>query len=182
METGFRVRSVHPAASSGSSLASACGGRDTLGLAPLPPSAAGGPALLARAPLGLCAYPVLLTLLRGPFLCLAPPRPSRVPPKVHAPHHHAKVHHRVAVFDILPGGRPRRALQQLASAAGSTARGAAGNQAWSHAVAALPARGRVPPFPQPPFKPQQHLDRSQRAIALPQLTMASRHASQLDPC
>ncbi|KAL4419761.1 hypothetical protein ABPG75_006859 [Micractinium tetrahymenae] len=27
----------------------------------------------------------------------------RVPPKVHTPHHHLKVHHRVAVFDILPG-------------------------------------------------------------------------------
>ncbi|KAI7836565.1 hypothetical protein COHA_009582 [Chlorella ohadii] len=27
----------------------------------------------------------------------------RVPPKLHAPHHHLRVHHRVAVFDILPG-------------------------------------------------------------------------------
>ncbi|KAI3425172.1 hypothetical protein D9Q98_008942 [Chlorella vulgaris] len=27
----------------------------------------------------------------------------RLPPKVHSPQHHLKVHHRVAVFDILPG-------------------------------------------------------------------------------
>lgn len=26
-----------------------------------------------------------------------------VPPKLHSPHHHLRVHHRVAVFDILPG-------------------------------------------------------------------------------
>ncbi|PSC70096.1 E3 ubiquitin-ligase [Micractinium conductrix] len=27
----------------------------------------------------------------------------RTPPKLHAPHHHLRVHHRIAVFDILPG-------------------------------------------------------------------------------
>lgn len=26
-----------------------------------------------------------------------------LPPKVHSPHHHLRVHHRVAIFDILPG-------------------------------------------------------------------------------
>ena len=32
-----------------------------------------------------------------------------VPTKLHAPHHHLRVHHRVAVFDILPGERYRGA-------------------------------------------------------------------------
>ena len=36
-----------------------------------------------------------------PPWCL--PLTCRVPPKLHAPHHHLRVHHRVAVFDILPG-------------------------------------------------------------------------------
>ena len=26
-----------------------------------------------------------------------------LPPKLHSPHHHLRVHHRCAVFDILPG-------------------------------------------------------------------------------
>ena len=34
---------------------------------------------------------------------LVPACGCRVPPKLHAPHHHLRVHHRVAVFDILPG-------------------------------------------------------------------------------
>lgn len=57
-----------------------------------------------------CRIPALRHARCGRTLpAAAPVSCSRVPPKVHAPQHHLQVHHRVAVFDILPGGQRRTA-------------------------------------------------------------------------